>query len=308
MQSLSARSAPRQSTTIRKDSSVHVVQPTSMELANAAEFAAIQNIVQQTFQSSKIHVQHIDRLENHLHKIRLLRLSDGTRLVLKSAPRPTINLLRHDADALETEARVLSTLGRHTGLPIPRLIKYQASVDSSGPSFLLTAFLQGVSLQEMQAFLRPDDRVQVDRQLGSLTRLIAQQTSPVFGTISRVAGGGGTTSWREAFVALVEALLRDAEDVFISLPYHQIRQQLNRLSPILDEVTQARLVVTNLGDPLSVLLNPETKSVIGIVDLSSALWGDTMMAGKFQSPSAPFLEGYGSGMGTSGSARMRQVL
>ena len=279
-----------------------------MDSANAVELAAIQRIVQHAFKSSRIHVQHIDRLENHLHHIRLLKLSDGSRLVLKSVPRPATNLLRQEKVALETEAKVLSHLGKHGGLPVPRLIKYEAATDSSGPSYLLTAFLRGVSLREMQPYLTPNDRVQVDRQLGSLTRLIAQQTCPVFGTIPRVSNGDGTRSWREAFVALVENLLRDAEDMFISLPYHQIRQQLNRLSPILDDVTEARLVVIALGDPSSVLLDPERNCVVGIVDLSSAIWGDVMMAGKFQSPSVPFLEGYGSVPGTSGSERMRQVL
>jgi len=308
MQLPSTRTAPRHALSTTKDSPIPSVHPSSMEAANCAELNAIQRIVQSAFRSSRIQVQQIEMLENHVHQIRLLRLSDGSALVLKSSPRPTTKLLRHEKDALETEAKVLSTLGSHAGLPISRLIKFEARPDSSGPSFLLTAFMRGVPLREMQAFLRGDDRVQVDRQLGSLTRLIAQHTSPVFGTIGRVSAGAGTRSWRQAFMALVEAVLRDAEDMFISLPYHQIRQQMNRLTPILDEVTQARLVVTNLGDPSSVLLNPETRSVIGIVDLSSALWGDVLMAGKFQNPSAPFLEGYGSCLGTSGSERMRQVL
>lgn len=53
----------------------------------------------------------------------------------------------------------------------------------------------------------------------------------------------GTDSWSLSFHALLEGILRDAEDVAVVIPYQRIRWRLGRFRIYLDRVTVPRLVV-----------------------------------------------------------------
>jgi len=83
---------------------------------------------------------------------------------------------------------------------------------------------------------------------------------------------------------------------------------MNRLTPCLEDVTQACLVVPTLGNPSNVLIDADTRQVSGLLDFGGALWGDFLMAEIFEHPSVAFFEGYGSSAGTSGPERLRKLL
>ena len=73
---------------------------------------------------------------------------------------------------------------------------------------------------------------------------------------------------------MLESVLRDAEDMFVNLPYSQIREQLVKAEGSLDEVREARLVIPGLSDPGNVLVDRQTKEITGVMDFTRALWGD----------------------------------
>jgi hypothetical protein len=133
----------------------------------------------------------------------------------------------------------------------------------------------------------------IDRHLGFLASVISQNAAPTFGSLQEVAMGVGKPRWRSAFRSLFEDVLRDAEDMFITLPYAQIRDELSRLSSALEEVTLPRLVVVDFGRPSHVLLDEESKQLSGIVDFGNALWGDMLIAEIFDRPSSAVWEGAG---------------
>ncbi|GAB1211750.1 hypothetical protein ATERTT37_000874 [Aspergillus terreus] len=160
----------------------------------------------------------------------------------------------------------------------------------------------------MEDQLSDQDRDVIDRQLGALAWKIGQHTSRSFGTFHQVERGRGKSSWKEAFLSLVEGTLRDAEDAFVNLPYAEIRSHIHRLSPALEEITLPQLVLVDLGCPSQVILNPEDKAISGLVDFSYAVWGDVYMAQIFDEASAAVLEGYGSWSGRSRSWTTRQLL
>jgi len=141
-----------------------------------------------------------------------------------------------------------------------------------------------------------------------LTNVIGQQFSTAFGPLSKVAAGTGSYHWREAFVTLFEEVLRDAEDMFIHLPYSQIRREMYRWSFALDEIKTPRLVVVNFGRPSEVLLDPETRQLSGLLEFGSALWGDVMLAEMFESPSDAFLAGFGPIPSSGQSQYIRSML
>jgi hypothetical protein len=69
-------------------------------------------------------------------------------------------------------------------------------------------------------------------------------------------------SWKDAFWTMAETSLQEAEDLMISLPYTQIRQQIYRLAPALEVVRVANLVRATSGDPSSVLVDIDLKNTI----------------------------------------------
>ncbi|KAH1496141.1 hypothetical protein LV164_007744 [Aspergillus fumigatus] len=207
---------------------------------------------------------------------------------------PTTRLLRREQFLLGTEARVLRLL-RQSAVPcVPSLLYYDPQDTLLGSAFLVRQYIHGSTLQELESQLTIEDRRELDRQLGLLMNMIGQHTANSFGTLEQVALGSGTRSWREAFLVHFESILRDSEDVFVHLPYAEIRHQVCRLSPVLDEITLPRLVICDFGRPSAVLLDPVSKQLAGIVGFDSALWGDVYMGEIFEDPSPAVLDGFAS--------------
>lgn len=255
-----------------------------------------------------VHAQDIDPLDGHLHRLRLLTLSNGVRLMLKCSPNPTIALLRGERSRLDTEARALAVLGKGENPCIPKLFHYDPQGNLLGSSFLARPYVTGSTLQSMDTQLTTENRKDIERHLGFLANVIGQHIAPGFGTLEQVASGFGKQSWRETFVDLFEGVLRDAEDMYIHLPYGEIRYEVSRLAPALEDITLPRLVVIGLGQPSHVLLDPESKRVTGVVDFSSALWGDILMGEIFEHPSPAILDGFGRTLVENESQKARLLL
>lgn len=258
--------------------------------------------------SSSVYVKEIYPLEGHLHLMCLVILSNGEQLLLKSTPRTMTPLLRQEQCLLETEAQAMSILKQSVVSCIPSLLHYDRRGTLFGSSFILRKFVAGTTLQELESQIDDQARNDIERTLGSVANSISQHVSHSFGSLEQVASGSGKRSWREAFLTLFEGILRDSEDNFVNLPYTDIRKQVYRLSPALEEVKLARLVVVDLGRPSQVLLDPESKRVTGVVDLSSALWGDVYMADIFDNPSPSLFDGFGLCPTNSKAESIRHLL
>ncbi|RMZ40039.1 hypothetical protein AFCA_003625 [Aspergillus flavus] len=265
-------------------------------------------IVQRIF-TSAVHISNISPLNGHLHPLCLISLSNGAHVLLKCTPTPMTPLLRREQFILDTEARALALL-KESGIPdIPQIFYYNSRGNLRDSAFLMRHYVTGATLHEMKPWLTPQNRKDIDRRLGVLAQKIGQHVSDSFGTLEQVASGAGRRSWREAFVILFESILRDSEDVFVNLPYAEIRHQLSRLSPALEEITSPQLVVIDFGHPTQVLVDPESKQLSGVVDLGKTLWGDIYMAEMFEEPSSSMLDGFGqSRIVGSEMERIRQLL
>jgi hypothetical protein len=274
---------------------------------SVSELSRLQEVVQLLFPST-VHIQNVDTLEGHVHHLRLLKLSNGLQLVLKSSPSSATPLLRRERLSLETEARALALLGQCANPCIPQLFHYHPHGAPLGTAFLLRQYVKGSTLLETEPLLTHEDRKDIHRHLGFLVNVIGQQVSTSFGPLDKVASGAGSRSWRRAFISLFEEVLRDAEDMFIHLPYGEIREQVLRLAPSLEEVALPRLVIASLGRPSQVLLDPELKQLTGIIDLGSALWGDVLMAEVFEDPSDALFDGFGSDLPPDGAQHIRLLL
>ncbi|EEA27448.1 hypothetical protein PMAA_023250 [Talaromyces marneffei ATCC 18224] len=257
-----------------------------------SENDCFRNVVQLLFPPT-VYLCSTHMLSTRVHRVYHLKLSNGHQLIVKVSPPPAIPLLRRERISLETEVRALTILARINHPCIPRLYRYISYDASPNASFLVRQYVHGIPLSEMQNTLSAKDLNDLDRHLGSLIKAIGQQFSTAFGPLNKVAAGTGSYHWRDAFVTLFEEILRDAEDMFIHLPYSQIRREIYRWSFTLDEIQTPRLVVINVGRPSEVLLDPETRQISGLLEFGSALWGDVMLAEIFESPSDAFLAGFG---------------
>ena len=279
----------------------------SVERHGEEEYNGINNLLRVLF-SPTVSVQSIHPLEGHLHCLRLLILSNGTRLLFKGSPMPATALLRQERFLLETESRVLALLRQNANPCIPQIFHYNSQRSIPEPAFLVRHYIPGLTLQDMEAQLTVRERENVDRHLGFLANTIGQHVAPSFGPLEQVTRGSGKRSWRDAFIALFETTLRDAEDMFVHLPYTEIRHHLHRLAPALEAITLPRLVVVDFGQPSQVLLDPMSKRLSGITDFGHALWGDIFMAEVFDNPSSSLLEGFGLRQAQSKLGGIRQLL
>jgi hypothetical protein len=239
----------------------------------------VQNFIENILVPLHLTVYQMEDISGHLHRIRLVRLSNGSSLVLKVSPPPVTPLLRHEGYSLDSEALIFSLLAK-SGLPVPRVIRHDARRIHIGSPFLLTTHLSGISYANVRQYLTRSERAGIERQLKSLTGVISQHTSSIYGPygpVSLVASNQGHKSWREAFVSMLESALMDGEDMMVSLPYSQIREQLSRTKNALDLIKEARLVVLGFGQPENVLIDRRTNEVTGLLDFGRAIWGDWEM-------------------------------
>ncbi|KAF1920282.1 hypothetical protein BDU57DRAFT_508493 [Ampelomyces quisqualis] len=267
---------------------------TSLRSCSASpNFASIQRVMSTVFRSSKVTVQQAERLQGWLHQVYMLRLADGSSLTLKCPPTSNVRLLRHEKNFLETERTTLETLHEYTQLPIPQVIKYDSQGGALGSPYLMTTHLPGRRLSELACNLTPSERRSIDRTLGSYVGELTALSATQFGMTHRVFAKKGCNTWKEAFLALLEATLRDGEDMLVTIPYDSIRYYIGANSHFLEEATQPRLVALNVCDEENVLIDEHTKKVTGLLGFSNVIWGDPLMSGGIADGSDAFFEGLG---------------
>ncbi|KAK7740589.1 hypothetical protein SLS62_011089 [Diatrype stigma] len=159
---------------------------------------------------------------------------------------------------------------------IPSHIASSASTTDSGSAFHLFEPAKGVPIASLPRHLTVPERKIVDYQVGRLLRRLSELKSPngTFGPAVAVigsrqqkpsqhydtppqasaVGAGGTGSWTNAFHSLLESILRDGEDMAVTISYAAIRSHFRRLSHLLDAVTISRLVVLDAGEDENVLV------------------------------------------------------
>ncbi|KAF2743656.1 hypothetical protein M011DRAFT_215840 [Sporormia fimetaria CBS 119925] len=287
--------------------SLSPVSPSSAATFGALpNFASLQKAIRRVFRSSTITVRQAERLQGRLYRIFVASLTDGSALVLKCPPAYNTRLLRHEKHGLETEQKILQTLRDYTQIPVPQVIKYDSNGVALGSPFLMMSHIPGRRVSDLMDHLTPSERQSIQRALGAYVRALTSLSAPRFGTVHRVFAGKGHSSWREAFLALLEAALRDGEDMLITIPYDSIRYYIRRHAHYLEEVNEPRLVAFHMCEPQNVLLDPLTKKITGLVGFTSVICGDPLMNGGFSDGSDTFFQGVGERPNRSKGVMARQ--
>ncbi|MEH1165181.1 aminoglycoside phosphotransferase family protein [Micromonospora sp. CPCC 205539] len=205
-------------------------------------------------------------------------LEDGRRVVLKLAPPPGLRLLRYERGLCSAEARYFRLVGeRAPAVPVPPVLHH--GTDPAYGEWLVTGLLPGRSLRELaESGVAVDDgpaRYDLGVALAALHRI----TGDRFGYDDGDRASGST--WREAFTAMLDALLADAADWGVALPVapDRLRTLVGRHADVLDEVRRPALLHFDCWDG-NVLTAPGPDGrlrLCGLVDGERFLHGDPLL-------------------------------
>ena len=221
-----------------------------------------------------------------------LSLDDGRVVVLKLSPPPELDQLSYERNLLRTEAAAYE-LAAGAGVPVARLLGAGFDDPVLGGDYLLLGALDGVSWNDV----KPEGEADLRRELGRLLARFNAVTGEVFGYPHAGITGG---TWREAYLAMVGALLADTEryPTPLPLPAAEIGALLAAAAPALDEVTTPHLVHFDVWAGNVFLDLTGTPRIQAIIDHERAFWGDPLA--EFVTPTIfgelreddPLLAGY----------------
>ena len=238
-----------------------------------------------------------------------LELTDGQMCVLKVAPPDNIRVLRYEKGIMQAEVEAIRLVRQYTQVPAPEIFAHDRSRQIISSDYFVMSFLPGVPLNKVRKDLTAEQNAAMDRQAGIYLRQMNTIRGACFGALSQPERQ--FDSWRSACDALLRDVLQDGQDlhVHLPLPYDEIYLLLSRHYAALDEVTAPSLVHWDLWDG-NIFLDPETKSITGIIDFERALWGDPLMEANFVfwQNSQAFTEGYGTPMLDTPARRTRRLL
>ncbi|TRX88590.1 hypothetical protein FHL15_010541 [Xylaria flabelliformis] len=173
-----------------------------------------------------------------------------------------------------TSSKGLSAYGDQLIRFLPNLITHSSTSSETGPAFSLVEPTLGDTISSLGKILTPAERTSVDFQKGHLMRRIANITSPngKFGppvmvleqphttgdtqktTRDTKVEFDGTDSWKKTFHLLLEGILRDGEDMAVTISYELVRANFQKFGHLLDAVKTPRLVICDAGEDDVVLV------------------------------------------------------
>ena len=242
-------------------------------------------------------------------------LTDGTRVVAKTAPTDAGRLLTYELDLVRTEAAVYRLAADRADLLMPNVLLTDFTRTVLAGDVLVVSHLDGIPLIDAGE-LAAGTADAVQRDLGAFMARLHTVRGDRFGYPNLEAGLHAPT-WPEAFTLMVGALLDDAQRWGTPLPSDDIRDTLDRHLDALATITIPSLVHMDLW-AANVFIDPATAELTGIIDTERAVWGDPLLelAGADQLGLGPapaaLLRGYaGAGgelaLGTA-SGRTRMLL
>ncbi|MEV6170620.1 aminoglycoside phosphotransferase family protein [Streptomyces sp. NPDC051954] len=218
------------------------------------------------------HLAHLRPLDGGTYNtVEELRLTDGTRHVLKIPPPESTPGLRHERELLVSEAEFYDGAAK-ADVPAPRVVAIGG--DPGARHLLMTACPGDPWDDSLTDAERAGLRTELGRQVARLHRV----TGPGFGYPSG-ALGPLAPDWRTAVAGMLDAVLDDARHYRARLPrpVDEVARTVRAAFPALDEVSVPCLVHFDLW-PGNILVDRSTGAVRigGLIDGERMFWGDPL--------------------------------
>ncbi|MFF2138367.1 phosphotransferase family protein [Streptomyces sp. NPDC058193] len=230
---------------------------------------------------------------------------DGRDWVVKVPPAHSGGL-SHELRLLVNEVTFYDAAASAGGAAIPRVVHSELDPEAPCGAYVVMTACPGRPWSALAGDLTADETHVLCTGFGHLVGRLHGVTGPGgFGYPAEPFGPLSPT-WREAFTAMTDAVLADAEAYGARLPrpVEQIREVLAGAVDVLDEVTRPALVHFDLWEGnLLVAGDPGARRIGGIVDGERMFWGDPVAdlvsTHLFGDPEADpaFLAGYASATG-----------
>lgn len=208
-------------------------------------------------------------------------LDDGRDVVLKISPAPGTALLTYERDIMRAEAVFFQEAGT-SGIPLPEVLYTGFGRTTLDGDFIVLSALDGVTWDSVSRALTDQDKAALHTELGRMVAHLHTVTNAVgrFGypAVSELSA----PSWPEAFSAMLDGLLRDAQafDVALPLPARRLRDLARENSGSLAEITEPTLVHFDLWPGNIFVSAPDggtPRRITGLIDGERAIWGDPLM-------------------------------
>jgi aminoglycoside phosphotransferase (APT) family kinase protein len=275
----------------------------------AVSFELAAGIATDAFGEGAALVGFTECMEGWFNATYAMTLDDGRRCVLKVAPPPDVLVLTYEHDIMATEVAALRLVRGCTSAPVPRVLWSDTSCRRLPSPLYVMEHYPVRLLSELRPMMDLGQQHVVDAQVAGLLRQINSITHTTFGR--QAPSAPAFARWSTAFVALFDDALADGEAASVELPvaYDTLRALTRASGDVLDEVTVPCFVHWDLWDS-NIFVDPDTLSVVGIIDFERALWGDPLMEGQFfaKRDEATFLDAYGQAMLATAGSRRRRLL
>ncbi len=228
-----------------------------------------------------------------------IRCTDGSRAVMKVSPDPSAPTLRYEQRIMRTEA-LFCELAQRCDAPVPTVLHAGFDEGIIEGDYLLLSECPGEPWPSVARQIDQRANVDLRNQLGRMVASLHTLTGTGFGYPTG-AIAPLSSSWREAFLAMVGALLADARRFAVELPRpaDEFARAVAAASSVLDQVSTPVLVHFDLWDGNILLdLTGREPRIGGLIDAERAFWGDPIadlvslaLLGDIASD-ASFLAGY----------------
>ncbi|GAA3747897.1 phosphotransferase family protein [Salinactinospora qingdaonensis] len=194
-------------------------------------------------------------------------------LVLKVAPAPETAILSYEHRIMHTEAMYYRTAAGRA--PVPEVLHADFTRDLIDTDFLVLSDLPGANWHAQREHIGEPERERLRTELGGMVAALHHMTGTGFGYPQAPL----SATWRAAFLAMVDALLADADAFAVDLPEttERIREIVTAAADPLDEVRTPVLVHFDLWDG-NILVDRAAGRpwISGLVDGERAFWGDPL--------------------------------
>lgn len=224
-----------------------------------------------------------------------IKLSNGSKVILKIAPKKDVEVMQYEKNIMATEVSIMNLVGRNPKIPVPKIYFYDNKHDLCDSDYFFMEKINGENLHNLRNKLSPEELTKIDIQIGEIIREINSFTGSYFGYDGNLDLCANT--WKEAFIKIFNSILEDGrrKNVVYDYSYDEILSILFKHVDSLEEVTEPRLVHWDAWD-LNFFVKDE--KIVGIIDFERALWGDPLMEAQFRFLSFGMginksMEGYG---------------